>query len=108
MMCECYTIITSLPTAPADYTSVSMALTYNSGNTGNMLCISIFIEDDNVCENSETIFVDLTSTDPNAITVPPTSTSVTITDNDGEFLIPHRVRCKTHGYLTLTQWLKSL
>ena len=85
MTCECYVIITSIPTAPADYTSVSMALTFNSGNTGGMLCISIPIEDDNICENSETILVDLTSTDPNAIRIPPLSTSVTITDNDGEF-----------------------
>ena len=61
-----------------------MDLTYNFANTDDMLCISVPIENDNICENDEIFNVVLTENDPNVIPVAPTSRSVTIIDNDGQ------------------------
>ena len=69
--------------ATVDYTVTSSDWTFNTTTSSQTVTIPI-IEDDTV-EDSETIIVTLTSTDPAAI-VNPSSASVTIEDNDGKLL----------------------
>ena len=73
-----------LPPAPSDYTTVSMDLTFNSGTTTQTMMIPII--GDNVVESTESFTVSLTSAD-SAVTLSPSTTTVTIEDDDdGKFL----------------------
>ena len=73
----------SLPPASSDYTSVSMDLTFNSGTTTQTVMIPIV--GDNVVESTESFTVSLTSAD-SAVTLNPSTTTVTIQDDDSKFL----------------------
>ena len=70
-----------LPPAPSDYTSVSMDLTFNSGTTNQTVMIPIV--GDNVVESTESFTVSLTTGD-SAVTLNPSTTTVTIQDDDGD------------------------
>ena len=59
----------------------SCDLTFDAVTSSQTVTIPIL--DDNIVEDSETIIVTLTSTDPAAI-VNPSRASVTIEDNDGK------------------------
>ena len=72
-----------LPPAPSDYTTVTMDLTFNSGNTNQTVMIPIV--GDNVVESTESFTVSLTSAD-STVTLNPSTTTVTIQDDDGKFL----------------------
>ena len=71
----------SLPPASSDYTSVSMDLTFNSGTTTQTVMIPII--GDNVVESTESFTVSLTSAD-SAVTLNPSTTTVTILDDDDD------------------------
>ena len=58
-------------------------IVFNAANMNMMLCITIPIVDDLLCEASETIITQLTENDPNVVLIPPTTSIVTIIDNDG-------------------------
>ena len=64
-----------------DYRVTRSDLTFDAATSSQTVTIPI-LEDD-IVEDSETIIVTLTSTDPAAILNPP-SASVTIEDNDGK------------------------
>ena len=68
-----------LSPAPSDYTTVTMDLTFNSGNTARTVMIPIV--GDNVVESTESFTVSLTSAD-SAVTLSPSTTTVTIQDDD--------------------------
>ena len=72
-----------LSPAPSDYTTVSMDLTFNSGTTNQTVMIPII--GDNVVESTESFTVSLTSAD-SAVILNPSTTTVTIQDDDGKFL----------------------
>ena len=72
-----------LPPAPSDYTSVTRGLTFNSGTTTQTVMVPIV--GDNVVESTESFTVSLTSAD-SAVTLSPSTTTVTIQDDDGKFL----------------------
>ena len=76
-MCFCLT-----PPAPSDYTSVFMDLTFNSGTTNQTVMIPIV--GDNVVESTESFTMSLTSAD-SAVTLNPSTTTVTIQDDDSKF-----------------------
>ena len=59
-------------------------MTFTSANDDQMLCFPVTIVDDDICEDDESFFVDLTSADPNVRVLTPTG-SVTILDNDGQW-----------------------
>ena len=71
------------PPASSDYTTVSMDLTFNSRNTTQTVMIPIL--GDNVVESTESFTVSLTSAD-SAVTLNPSTTTVTIQDDDSKFL----------------------
>ena len=71
-----------LPPASSDYMTVSMDLTFNSGNTTQTMMIPIV--GDNVVESTESFSVSLTSAD-NAVTLSPSTTTVTIQDDDSKY-----------------------
>ena len=64
-----------------DYRVTSSELTFNATTSSQTVTIPIL--EDYIFEGSETITVNVTSTDPAAIVKPP-SASVTIEDNDGK------------------------
>ena len=64
-----------------DYTVTSSDLTFDAATSSQTVTIPIL--DDDIVEDSETIIVTLTSTDPAAI-LNPSSATVTIEDNDGK------------------------
>ena len=68
--------------ATVDYIVTSSDLTFNATTSSQTVTIPIL--EDNLFEGSETIIVTLTSADPAAI-LNPSTTSVTIEDNDGEY-----------------------
>ena len=72
-----------LPPASSDYTTVSMDLTFNSGTTTQTVMIPIV--GDNVVESTESFTVSLTSAD-GAVTLNPSTTTVTIQNDDSKFL----------------------
>ena len=65
-----------------DYIVTSSDLTFNTTTSSQTVTIPIL--EDNLFESSETIVVTLTSSDPAAI-LNPSSGSVAIEDNDGEY-----------------------
>ena len=58
---------------------------FTPANQGQLLCRTIPVMDDLVCEADETISVSVTTTD-SAVTPSPSSAVVTIIDNDGKFV----------------------
>ena len=68
-----------LPPASSDYTTVSMDLTFNSGTTNQTVMIPI--TGDNVVESTESFTMSLTTAD-SAVTLNPSTTTVTIRDDD--------------------------
>ena len=70
-----------LPPASSDYTSVSMNLTFNNGNTNQTVMIPII--GDNVVESTESFTVSLTTGD-SAVNLSPQTTTVTIQDDDSK------------------------
>ena len=77
----CHLSISFLPPATNDYTSVSMDLTFNSGNTARTVMIPIV--GDNVVESTESFTVSLTTGD-SAVLLSPQTTTVTIQDDDSK------------------------
>ena len=75
----------TLPPEPSDYSGQQMNLVFNAGNDDMMLCIMIPIQDDQLCEGSETINVLLSSSDENALINSPSQGTVTILDDDGMY-----------------------
>lgn len=72
-------------TVGVDYTASNFQVTFTPVNQGQLLCRTIPVMDDLVCEGDETISVSVTTIDP-AVTLSPSSAVVTIIDNDGKFV----------------------
>ena len=70
-------------TAPGDYTTTSVPLTFTSQNSDQMLCVDIPINDDLLCEGLENFFANLVTNDPDVNIVSP-PLSLNIIDNDGK------------------------
>ena len=70
-----------LPPASSDYTTVSMELTFNAGTTNQTVMIPI--TGDTVEEGTESFTVSLVSAD-SAVILNPSTTTVTIEDDDSE------------------------
>ena len=70
-------------TAPADYTAVLAPLEFTALNADQPQCIDIAITNDNVLENDENFVLQL-STEDTAVDLSPSSTTVTITNDDSE------------------------
>ena len=79
--CVVLHILSFLPPASSDYTTVSMDLTFNAGITNQTVMIPIL--GDTVVESTESFTVSLTTGD-SAITLNPSTTTVTIEDNDSK------------------------
>ena len=79
--CVVLHVLSFLPPAPSDYTSVTMELTFNAGNTNQTVMIPIV--GDNVVENTESFIVSLTTGD-SAVNLNPQTTTVTIQDDDSK------------------------
>ena len=79
-----------------DYVVTSSDLAYNASTSSQT--VTIPIHEDDIVEGSETIIVNLTSTDPAAI-IHPSSASVTIEDDDGNRWLYHR--CKACLSMTI-------
>ena len=95
----------SLPPASSDYMTVSMELTFNSGNTSQTVMIPIV--GGNVVESTESFTVSLTSAD-SAVTLNPSTTTVTIQDDDGKFLKRLRKRLIWRAQFSdLKTWLSK-
>ena len=69
----------------ADYCSEEEMITFMPGEQGTELCISIAMVDDDLCEDSETFSVGLTSIDGGVMTIN-SPVLVTITDDDGMWI----------------------
>ena len=78
---ECELSIFLLCSAPDDYTSVSQDLTFQPGS--DRQCVEVAIVNDDELENEEQFTVTIT-TEEDRVTLEPDSTTVTITDDDGE------------------------
>ena len=80
--CKCVIhVLSFLPPASSDYTTVSMDLTFNAGTTNQTVMIPI--ADDTVVESTESFTVSLMSVD-SVVTLNPSTTSVTIQDDDSK------------------------
>ena len=75
-------VLSFLPPASSDYTTVSMDLTFSAGNTNQTVMIPI--TGDTVEEGTESFTVSLTTGD-SAVMLNPSTTTVTIEDDDGKF-----------------------
>lgn len=67
-------------TSPEDYEAFVEELTFDADNS--RVCINVTIEDDTLLENPENFTVIINTNDPDA-TIPDSTSSVTILDNDG-------------------------
>ena len=89
-------------TAPGDYTAVTpQHLTFTSAP--DQMCITVSISNDGVVEPTESFTVTLSSTDP-AVQLPQPSTSVTIFDSTGKYLLSVCSGChkaKDHCYCVI-------
>ena len=80
--CTCVIhVLSFLPPASSDYTTVSMDLTFNAGSTNQTVMIPI--TGDTVVESTESFTVSLTTGD-SALTLNPSITTVTIEDDDSK------------------------
>ena len=70
----------------SDYTAVSSPLTFPATASADnvMLCINVSITDDLVFEELENFTVTVTTTNPR-VTLGNNATTVTITDNEGQY-----------------------
>ena len=75
-------ILSFLPPASSDYTTVSMDLTFNAGTTTRTVMIPI--TGDTVVESTESFTVSLTTGD-SAVMLSPSTTTVTIQNDDSKF-----------------------
>ena len=80
-VCVIHVLSFLLPPAPSDYTTVSMDLTFDNGNTARTVMIPIV--GDNVVESTESFTVSLTTGD-SAVMLNPQTTTVTIQDDDSK------------------------
>ena len=80
--CVVLHVLSFLPPAPSDYTTVFMELTFSGGTTNQTVMIPIV--GDNVVESTESFTVSPTSAD-SAVLLSPHSTTVTIEDDDSKF-----------------------
>ena len=84
MCTESYVVLHILPFIPpasSDYTTVSMDLTFNAGSTNQTVMIPI--TGDTVVESTESFTVSLTTGD-SAVTLNPSTTTITIEDDDSK------------------------
>ena len=73
---------TSVFTDPADYSTISVELTFSAGTTRN--CQEILIENDEILEGTENLFANLTTLDPDVILEPDVTEILVFEDpNDG-------------------------
>ena len=80
--CTCVIhVLSFFPPAPSDYTTVSMDLTFNAGNTNQTVMIPI--TGDTMVESTESFTVSLVSAD-SAVILNSSTTTVTIKDDDSE------------------------
>ena len=80
--CACVIhVLLFLPPASSDYTTVTMDLTFNAGTTNQTVMISI--TGDTVVESTESFTVSLTTGD-SAVTLNPSTTTVTTEDDDSK------------------------
>ena len=80
--CTCVIhVLSFLPPASSDYTTVSMDLTFNAGNTNQTVMIPI--TGDTMVESTESFTVSLVSAD-SAVILNSSTTTVTIEDDDSE------------------------
>ena len=80
MLRKCDCVLHNL-SAPDDYTSVSQDLTFQPGSERQ--CVDVPIVNDDDLENEEQFSMTIT-TEEDRVTLEPDSTTVTITDDDGE------------------------
>ena len=85
--CRCVIhVLSFLPPASSDYTTVSMNLTFNAGTTTRTVMIPIL--GDNVEEDNETFTLSLTNmAGETAVTLNPQTTTVTINNDDGKWCL---------------------
>ena len=81
LMQKCNYVLSFLPPAPFDYTTVTMDLTFNADYTNQIVMIHIL--GDNVVENTESFTVSLTTGD-SAVMLTPQTATVTIQDDDSK------------------------
>ena len=86
-------VLSFLPPASSDYTTVSMDLTFNAGSTNQTVMISI--TGDTVVESTESFTVSLTTGD-SAVNLNPSITTVTIQDDDSKFWYIHEIGIGGH------------
>ena len=81
-----YSLIHSLSAAPGDYSILNTQLVFTNGQmTGDVVCASVDIIDDNVVENNEELFtVTLSADDPPVTTLTATSAAIDIRENDND------------------------
>ena len=79
--CVVLHVLTFLPPAPSDYTSVFLELTFNSGDTTHTVMIPII--GDTTVEDIESFVVSLTAGD-SGVNLNPSTTTVTIQDDDSK------------------------
>ena len=79
-------MLSFLPPASSDYTSVTTMLTFNAGNTNQTVMLPII--DNMVEEVTESFTVSLTTGD-SAVMLNPSTTTVTIEDDDSKLCIVH-------------------
>ena len=75
---------------PPDYLAVNTTITIPSGTTnGTLFCISVTVIDDNVLENTESLFLTLTSLSPSlAVDVNADRQDAFIQDNERKYTPP--------------------
>ena len=75
-----------LSAAPGDYSTLNTQLVFTNGQmTGDVLCASLDIINDNVVENNEELFtVTLSADDPPVTTLTATSATIDIRENDND------------------------
>ena len=76
MICSLFFYIAS-----ADYTTEALTLTFNPNNT--CVDIPVPIIDDEICEDDEMFFGEISNPSDSDVTLNPTTATVTIMDNEG-------------------------
>ena len=79
-----HVVLSFLPPASSDYTTESVDLTFNAGSTNQTVMIPI--TGDTVVESTKSFTVSLTTGD-GTVMLNPRTTTVTIQDDDSEFLV---------------------
>ena len=81
-----YSLIHSSSAAPGDYSALNTQLVFTNGQmTGDVLCVSLDIINDNVIENNEEFFnITLSADDPPVTILTATSATIDIRENDND------------------------